>query len=394
MKILAVGHSASRTGAPRSLLNFLTWVRGNTAIDLVIILARDGPLTEQYRALGEVHIWHQEPNWLDRQRKRLRRWLRLRPKPSRRQERIIRAVSRQKPDCIFNNTVTNGPILRVLMQHLRVPLISRIPELEASIQYYNQHRSADLTFQLSDFFIAASRAVKDNLVVGHGLPAAGIDVVYSGVEPGHRPQAVDVSQKYPPISPEDFVVGGCGGIGWRKGTDLFLQVAHELVYHRGHRQLKFLWLGGAADARPLIELQYDLRHYRLEDYVVITGEVEQPTAYYARMNIFVLPSREDPFPLVMLEAARHRLPVIAFRGSGGAEEFLDETVGGCVAYGCPQSMADRVEYFYRHPDQCAAAGDAISRRVEAYTVERASRLMLDIVHQTVARSKKPGNHAD
>jgi glycosyltransferase involved in cell wall biosynthesis len=45
-----------------------------------------------------------------------------------------------------------------------------------------------------------------------------------------------------------------------------------------------------------------------------------------------LPSREDPYPLVCLEAACHGKPIVCFDGAGGMPEFVREDAGRVVPY--------------------------------------------------------------
>src|SRR5262249_20786738 len=46
-------------------------------------------------------------------------------------------------------------------------------------------------------------------------------------------------------------------------------------------------------------------------------------------DVFVLPSREDPFPLVVLEAAQCGLPIVSFTAPGDVPAFV-ESDAGCV----------------------------------------------------------------
>jgi glycosyltransferase involved in cell wall biosynthesis len=50
------------------------------------------------------------------------------------------------------------------------------------------------------------------------------------------------------------------------------------------------------------------------------------------MDVFALTSREDPFPLVMLEAAARRLPIVCFEASGGGPEFVGNERGYIAPY--------------------------------------------------------------
>ena len=50
-------------------------------------------------------------------------------------------------------------------------------------------------------------------------------------------------------------------------------------------------------------------------------------------------SREDPFPLVNLEAAISGVPIICFEKSGGSPEIIDDSSGFVVPYGDTQEMS-------------------------------------------------------
>jgi len=57
------------------------------------------------------------------------------------------------------------------------------------------------------------------------------------------------------------------------------------------------------------------------------GEVDNTVDIYPIFDIFLLPSREDPFPLVCLEAAAAGLPIVCFKESGGMAEFVGDDAG-------------------------------------------------------------------
>ena len=57
--ILFIGYDASLTGAPKSLLLIIEYFKEKTDLPIEIILGKDGPLLEDYKALGKVHIWKQ-----------------------------------------------------------------------------------------------------------------------------------------------------------------------------------------------------------------------------------------------------------------------------------------------------------------------------------------------
>jgi len=85
-----------------------------------------------------------------------------------------------------------------------------------------------------------------------------------------------------------------------------------------------VWCGGVqSDSEYLRWIKHDLRARGLDERVRFIGVMEEMGPLYRAAQVFVLPSREDPFPLVALEAVHAGLPVLAFIGGGGAPELLE-----------------------------------------------------------------------
>ena len=77
-------------------------------------------------------------------------------------------------------------------------------------------------------------------------------------------------------------------------------------------------------------MRHEFAQLGLADALDLTGHQEDMAAYYARADLLLLPSIEDPFPLVMMEAGLAGLPIVAFDGSGGASEVIGRDGGGVV----------------------------------------------------------------
>ena len=72
--------------------------------------------------------------------------------------------------------------------------------------------------------------------------------------------------------------------------------------------------------------------------VQFTGQVDDSAQYLKVADIFVLPSREDPFALVALEAADCGLPIVCFDKAGGIPDFVAEEAGYAVPLEDLESM--------------------------------------------------------
>jgi glycosyltransferase involved in cell wall biosynthesis len=98
--------------------------------------------------------------------------------------------------------------------------------------------------------------------------------------------------------------------------------------------------------------------------------VQDPSEVFAAMDIFALTSREDPFPLVMLEAAARELPIVCFAQSGGGPEFVADDAGLIAPYLDADRFADHVLFLAENAELRARLGAAGDRRVrEHYSVD-------------------------
>ena len=348
--ILFIGHDASLTGAPKSLLYIIKHVKKRSDQEIVIILQRDGELMEEYQKLGRVFVWNKQIEGTPGLLKRI--YNNFFNNNDSRQKKIINFLIKNKPDVIFNNTIVNGCILEKLSE-LGSLVISRIPDMNFSIKVFNtQGNSADLTFKHTHHIITPSLAAKQNLVKNHGVQAENVSVCYGSIpnyitEPGEKAQKM---RKQLGIPDEAFVVVACGYPGWRKGSDLFMKVADIVVNENGNKDIHFIWVGGKQNLGWYIQMDCERDIFELNDNFHLTGEVINTKPYYALADMFLMTSREDPFPLVNLEAGAHGLPIVSFEKSGGTEEFVNKKCGFIVPYADTVSMAEKVLLVKNNPE--------------------------------------------
>lgn len=85
----------------------------------------------------------------------------------------------------------------------------------------------------------------------------------------------------------------------------------------------------AGDGDMRCELEKLVRHEKLEDFVIFTGQIENselPTLYRAA-DIFVMPSSGEGFGIVFLEALACGTPVIAGNSDGAGDPLQDGNLG-------------------------------------------------------------------
>jgi glycosyltransferase involved in cell wall biosynthesis len=166
-----------------------------------------------------------------------------------------------------------------------------------------------------------------------------------------------------------------GAFGWRKGQE-FIPLIAKLVKERGEN-LHFLWVGDDGTGKQSEQLLIDAERLGVADRVHFHGPVADPRRFFLASDVFSLVSREDPYPLVMLEAASHGLPVVCFDSSGGAPEFVSNERGMLVPYLDCQQFADALVSLCRDPVRAAALGENGRRyAIESHSLEAAMELIL------------------
>ena len=127
------------------------------------------------------------------------------------------------------------------------------------------------------------------------------DVLRRSMEPPDRPYSAD-----------ELVVGCCGTVERRKVADLWVEVAREVRKAIPDQQVRFVWIG---------EIAQPIKAH--DAGVEFLGPTPNPYPHMRRFDIATLPSRNDPFPLVVLEAMLLGTPVVAFGVGGVAEQIGD-----------------------------------------------------------------------
>jgi len=376
--ILFIGHDASLTGAPKSLLLIIAHISKNYNEPISIILKEGGPLEEEYRKLGKVFTW--EKKWYHEKNiiKRLKN--RLLNNNKRNQNIILKYLYKNKPKVIFNNTVVNGVILEKLSK-LNTPIISRIPELETVMKIYQvRFNSTNKVLKYSSNFITPSLSGKKNLIDNFNIAQDKIGVAYGTILKKSNLYAINNEAELNKIGiPKDsFVVGACGGLGWRKGSDLFLKAAKHLSEFE---KIVFMWVGVDKKQASYWEFVYEIKKLNLQTKVFTVPYIKEIYKYYQLMDVFLMTSREDPFPLVNLEAMTNGIPVICFKDSGGSEELVDSSSGFVVPYADTEKMAQKVNDIFSKPKLKEKLSKGALKRTDKFISNKA----FDVINQVLEK---------
>lgn len=371
-RLLAVTHEASLTGAPIVFADILEWIAANTDIEIHVLLLRNGPLRTRFERIGDVTIIGDSP--IGEMLELAQRGLAARG--SRRASPALARLRLEPPlrhlggfDMVYLNSLTTLEVLPYLPPSRRV--VSHIHELETAIRLW-QRVTPDPTLlrNAPDAWIAASGAVQDMLVHEFNCPAERVRLHHACIDArsiGSTSVALrelEQMRQSLGIPPDAAVVMGSGTIEWRKGPDLFVQLACE-VRRRTKDPVHFVWVGGDLSGHDWVRLRTDIERSGA-DHVHFTGAKRDPVPWFHLADVFVLTSHEDPFPLVCQEHAALGHPVVTFR-NGGMPELLEaagaEAAAGVVDHLDTSAMATRVVELLASEQLSSCVGEQLRTKV-------------------------------
>jgi glycosyltransferase involved in cell wall biosynthesis len=229
----------------------------------------------------------------------------------------------------------------------------------------------------ADIVVTTSRYSRERIVEAYTIPAAKIVIV---------PELIDL---------QAWTEGGRQAPATPTGPPAVLTVAHMYprknlgVLLRAYAHLREAgvpfqaWVVGEGPCRKAWErLRDDLD---LKDRVTFLGTIPRRDLVdrYRRAAIFCLPSRQEGFGIVFLEAMACGKPIIAGRAAAIPETVTDGETGILVDPEDPEALAREMEGLLHDPDRRRAMGEAGRRRVERYRADRVAALFLTTVHSAL-----------
>ncbi|MFC0512230.1 glycoside hydrolase family 99-like domain-containing protein [Asaia spathodeae] len=306
-RLLLIGHDAFPAGAQMLLLALGTALKRHHGIEITFVLLGGGDLLSRYRQVANVEI--------------------LNPGTSSCIERLQSLKAEGFASAIMNSAVSAR--LAPDLGHAELPFILLIHELPGMLRQHRLEEALTLARKQARAVIVPgaqlTRLCPEAIIAPQGLYN---QIAFSGNDRKRARLAYG-------IDPDALLVIGIGYGDARKGFDLFLQLWQMLQsssftgseYHAAPdqkpRPLHFLWVGNL-DEQMKRSLQTDIEGALTTRRFHLPGRVEDVNPFLSASDLFLLMSREDPYPSVALEALASGLPCVAFARNGMIPDLLSE----------------------------------------------------------------------
>lgn len=261
-------------------------------------------------------------------------------------------IALSRPDVVYVNGVWALPALN----HMGIGDANVVVHVHETDRYLRQicRDYPELLLNRPTRYIAVSNATKDS-VVGFGVKADRVDVIYNALPPGTARADVQADR-----TDNKFIVGGSGNLAWYKGTQLWVQMAAEVTRIVGEDAVRFVWLG-SDDSGAALEFEETARKLKVWHLIDFLPTTKDPLEVFKTFDVLAVSSWEETFSLVSLECMSLGKVVVCFADNGGTPEVIGDT-GICVPGFSPQLMAQSIVDLMRNPDGLSLLGVAARER--------------------------------
>lgn len=228
--------------------------------------------------------------------------------------------------------------------------------------YYLGHY---LTTLICDATIAVSEKAKRDI---DWLPFIKnkIKVVYNGI-PDFETLAPKGAReilvgKNPKSNSEAIIIFSISELNKNKGIDVALR-ALSLLSKEVKEKIIYVVAGAGEEKENLRKLVAELN---LTGMVRFLGFVSDAKKLLAGADLFLLPSRTEAFPYVILEAGLMGLPIVA-TCVGGIPEVIKDMQNGILVHPTnPKEIAEAILYLLDHSDRQREFGEEIKKTVSNF----------------------------
>jgi glycosyltransferase involved in cell wall biosynthesis len=219
----------------------------------------------------------------------------------------------------------------------------------------------------SDILIACSNSIKEHLINNFKIKESRITFIHNAVDPNEFAITKIKNELINELKiPEDkFIIGYFGRLDYKeKGVDILLNAFLNLS--KVNKDLFLLLIGNGVDE---IKIKAVISQNKLNSKV-INGQ-RDIFNYYQLIDVFVLPSRVDPFPIVMLEAGLMKKPFIGSKVDGIAELIENETDGLLFELGNSDDLVSKILKIYYDKKYAYQLAENLYRKVlDSFVVKK------------------------
>ncbi len=225
-----------------------------------------------------------------------------------------------------------------------------------------------------DRFIVVSEVLRNTFITKHHIPPEKVVKIYNGIEIDHYDPEGAASLRLKirdglGVNKDDILLGAVGRMVWQKGFEFLVRCIQHVVEASG--EIKVIMVGEGPLKK---DLEHLCRQLKVEDKIIFAGFRSDIKEILSAVDIVVIPSLLEGFPMLTLEAMAMEKPIVATRIDGITEQMTDDLEGILVPPRDPVTLAAAINRLIENKEFAHSLGLAARKRVEK---EFAVKKMID-----------------
>ncbi|CCU80946.1 glycosyltransferase, GT1 family [Halanaerobium saccharolyticum subsp. saccharolyticum DSM 6643] len=208
--------------------------------------------------------------------------------------------------------------------------IARKGTLELGKSFFEK-KLYKLVYKMPNHIVTPSQMVKDIVNKKMNITENKITKIYNPVDINNIKKKSFKKQRTGIKHLDDYIDSNgdfilyVGRLMKRKNVDLLVETAK--IAYENRIDIKWVIIGSGDEYNFL---KNKIKKYNLESYIYLTGYIENPYYFMQKASLFILPSEEEGFGYVLIEAMLCNCPVIALDTDGGPKEMIEHKYNGIL----------------------------------------------------------------
>ena len=331
--ILIISHQATLTGAPAVAAELGRYL-SEIGIKIVFLVIQEGSEMSSFTQTAQTYTLNMFNNSA---------------------ETAVQEIGiRHRPFAAVCNTITTTHYAELLKREIKdIVCHGWIHEMPTVINsFFGGAQTAASAYKHCDVLAFGSEYVRDRFAIEYNLTREELFILPYIRRPsilsdiGKTSPKEQLSLAGKSLSEDEMLLMGCGTAEPRKGLDTFVRVAHAIIQklpQSKKNKVSFEWYGCPSYNENYVDFcKHDAKQLGIEESILF---LQVSHAFIERLksaSAFLLTSREDPYPLVILDAMGCGIPFVCFENAGGAADLANLGAGIAIPYGDEYTFAEQV----------------------------------------------------
>lgn len=176
---------------------------------------------------------------------------------------------------------------------------------------------AQLFYRKADIFVAPSNEVASDAQAHYQIPREKIKIIPNPIDFEEIRRKADGPLEIDDFKSDELIVMAMGRLTYQKGFDVLIQAFSQV------KMKAKLYIFGAGELEQ--ELRRLIKSLHQSERIILAGHVANPFPYLKRCDLFVLSSRFEGQPNVLLQAMALGRPIVSTDCPSGPRELLESS---------------------------------------------------------------------